>query len=198
MKLSLCVRLATKELRNNLRFSALFCLNLAIGMAGFLLLDTVKSSIESSIGNRSQVILGADLAISAYRPLTAQEQEAIAFLRDETQNAVKEISFMSMAASPKATRLAEIRAIERTFPLYGEILFASNRNSTTNPMTAGKAWVSPEILIQLELQLGDQISIGQKQYEIAEVIADDPSASTVSFAVAPRIYVSIEDIDAHK
>ena len=59
-------KLALTELLNNRRFSLFFLFNLALGLAGFIALDSFKESLEIHLGKNSQAILGADLALTSY------------------------------------------------------------------------------------------------------------------------------------
>ena len=61
-------KLALRELLNNRRFSLFFLFNLALGLAGFIALDSFKESLDNHLGQNSQAILGADVALTSYLP----------------------------------------------------------------------------------------------------------------------------------
>jgi len=191
-------RLALRETLNSKRFAILFGLNLALGMTGFVVLDAVKSSIQLNMESRSQAIMGADISVSAYRPLTETELQSARSVIGRTMDEAREVSFMSMVASDKFSRLAEIRAIDKNFPMYGSIKLQQtgliSSGAAKDFSDSNKAWLAPELLLQLEVKLGEQIKIGQKYYVVSDVIEVDPTSSTVSFAVAPRIYVGVNGI----
>ena len=65
-------KLAWREIRNNRKFSAFFVLNLAIGLVGFLALNSFNSSIQSHLGRNAKGILTADIAVNATRPFTEE------------------------------------------------------------------------------------------------------------------------------
>ena len=62
-------KLALQELLNNRKFSLFFLFNLALGLAGFIALDSFKESLDVHLGKNSQAILGADIALSSYVPI---------------------------------------------------------------------------------------------------------------------------------
>ena len=68
-------KLALQELLNNQRFSLFFLFNLALGLAGFIALDSFKESLDVHLGKNSQAILGADLALTSYVPIDDQTLE---------------------------------------------------------------------------------------------------------------------------
>ena len=70
-------KLALKELLNNRRFSIFFLFNLALGLAGFIALDSFKDSLDNHLGKNSQAILGADLALTSYVPIDDKTIETL-------------------------------------------------------------------------------------------------------------------------
>ena len=62
-------RLALKELLNNRRFSIFFILNLSLGLAGFIALDSFQVSLDRHLTRNSKSILGADISISSRMPV---------------------------------------------------------------------------------------------------------------------------------
>ena len=61
------------EIVSSKRFTLLFVLNLALGLAGFISLDAFRVSIDQTMQQRSKKILGSDMGISARRPLSEEE-----------------------------------------------------------------------------------------------------------------------------
>ena len=64
-RLWLWFRLAFKELLNHRRFSIFFILNLSLGLAGFIALDSFQVSLDRHLTRNSKSILGADISISS-------------------------------------------------------------------------------------------------------------------------------------
>ena len=113
-------KLAWREIRNNRKFSVFFVLNLAIGLVGFLALNSFNSSIQSHLGRNAKSILTADIAVNATRPFTEEELRTIRKSL-EPINQSRQISFVSMSASGVNSRLSQIIAVDAGFPLYGEL-----------------------------------------------------------------------------
>ena len=192
------LRLAWRETINNRRFSILFCLNLSIGLLGFLTLDAFKTSIQRNLEGRSKAILAADLAVSAQRPLSDDEREIVSRALPAGAETGEELNFVSMASTPTASRLVEMRAVGPNFPFYGELELTNSGNVTGTTEKAihraTRAWVSPELLVQLGVNIGESIKIGDIDYVIDDTIKNDPSASSVSFAFAPRVFISVDSV----
>ncbi len=206
MNLGLAFRLAFREIRHNGRFSAAFTLNLALGLSGFVLLSLFHGAVLDSFSARSRSLLTADLAVSARRNLTAEElsraDEAIARRTGTSaarleENSTETRELYSMAASGHGSRLVEIAAIQEGYPLYGELVLRSGRtidsrsaNELLDPGAGGaKAWVSPELAIQMELKVGDTLTLGDERLTISDIVEKDTSTGWRGFSLAPRVYI---------
>lgn len=185
--------LAWLEIRGDLRFALSFTLSIAVGLIGFLTIDAFQRSLTEHLTASSQAMLGADLAITSPRPLTSEEAAQVNAILPVGTKTRNETSLMSMAASSAAARLVEIRAIDADFPYYGALSLRQQgtiNQSSTKDITQDKtAWIYPELLVQLNLKIGEQIKIGQTTLTVSDVIDDDPALSGLGFQIAPKIYI---------
>ena len=190
-------KLAWREIRNNRKFSAFFVLNLAIGLVGFLALNSFNSSIQSHLGRNAKGILTADIAVNATRPFTEEELRTISKSLEPIDQS-RQISFVSMSASGVNSRLSQIIAVDAGFPLYGELEL--QEKGVIGPREVAQAlkepviWVYPDLLTSLDLKLGDSLQIGTQMFKIADVVLQDPGTSFSTFGVASRIYMSYEQV----
>ena len=106
-------KLAIKELLNNRRFSTFFILNLALGLAGFIALDSFKVSLDNYLSQNSRAILGADLALTSYFPL---KENIIKNLED---------SFPDNSISSRRTSLFTMVSSQKIF-LHTQAAIAKN------------------------------------------------------------------------
>ena len=72
--MSLWLRLGWREIVRNPRFTALFVVNLALGLAGFLLITAFGGSLARHLDDNLREMLGADLVLRSSRQLSAEEQ----------------------------------------------------------------------------------------------------------------------------
>ena len=190
-------KLAWREIRNNRKFSAFFVLNLAIGLVGFLALNSFNSSIQSHLGRNAKGILTADIAVNATRPFTEEELRTISRSLEPIDQS-RQISFVSMSASGVNSRLSQIIAVDAGFPLYGELEL--QEKGVIGPREVAQAlkepviWVYPDLLTSLDLKLGDSLQIGTQMFKIEDVVLQDPGTSFSTFGVASRIYMSYEQV----
>ncbi len=192
-------KLALRELRNNRKFSLFFILNLAMGLSGFIALDSFKESLDLHLGKNSKAILGADIALTTYFPF---QEENIKYLESnlpENTKVTRRISLFTMVSSIKKSRLVEVIGVEELFPFYGKIFLKNNGivqddNHLKKLNLYDESWVYPELLNILNLSEDENIKIGEKNFLITDLVMDDPSSSMSSFGFAPRIYVGFSKL----
>ncbi|TFH24286.1 MAG: hypothetical protein E4H03_04025, partial [Myxococcales bacterium] len=157
------LKLALRDLRHQPAFAIFFVVNLALGLAGAMTLDGLQGSIERTLAGRSRSFLGSDVRVSSSRPLMAEERARIdavaeavvagdAGTRDGGVTA-ELVQMYSMVWAPGASRLAEVRAIDGSFPPQGSIVLAGagEVDDARRAELAGErgAWADPALLAQL-------------------------------------------------
>ena len=197
----LVLRLAWREIRNHPRFALFFAVNTALGFAGFVALDAFEESVARALTAGSQSYLGADVAVSSPRPLSAQEIAALDAEAGAGARTARAVVLFSMAGSGDRARLVELRAIDAAYPLYGEIEL--ERDASVETAIARRAlrdapgaWIDPPLLAQLGVAVGDTLRIGVETFWVQGVIARDGGRASSGFSIAPRIYVDLDRLGA--
>jgi len=193
-------KLALRELLNNRRFSLFFLFNLALGLAGFIALDSFKESLDTHLGRNSQAILGADIALTSFVPFEEKSLNILESQLPDNTLSTRKISFFTMVATKAQSRLVQVTGIEQDYPFYGKMIL--NNVGSVDPAKlkqsldlSVEAWVYPELLYMLELNAGEYIKIGEQSFRIADSVIVDPSSSFSSFGLAPRIYLGYSHME---
>ena len=187
-------KLAFRKLLNNRRFSIFFIFNLALGLAGFIALDSFKVSLDNHLGQNSKAILGADVALTSYVPFEENTLNVLEEKLPQNTLSTRKITLFTMVAAKNISRLVQITGVEDEYPFYGKMILKKNgivesENIEQSLKFSDEVWVYPELLFMLGLSVGESIKIGEKIFRIADTIIDDPSSSFSSFGLAPRIYL---------
>jgi putative ABC transport system permease protein len=198
----LWLQLAIKEIRNNFKFSIFFVLNLGIGLIGFIALDSFKNSIDEHLVNNSKSILTADIQISSSFPLTQQEHDLSESLLDtDILSTSDQISFLSMIAGTENSRMSTLIGIDENYPQYGEIILQnagpiSLSNARSELMNSDTIWVARDLMVILDLNVGQSLKIGDREFTIADIILEDPSSTISAMANFPAIYLGVQQIES--
>ncbi|MBF0302354.1 MAG: hypothetical protein HQK73_04895, partial [Desulfamplus sp.] len=135
------LKMAFKELKRNRGFSLFFILNLSIGLVGFIALNSFNNSLQSYFKDNLKEILTADIVVTSPRQLNETEIKLIDSTLGSDKRESRQISFFSMISSSESSdsgynsgsgkslkstnmtsKLANIIAIDKAFPLYGSII----------------------------------------------------------------------------
>jgi putative ABC transport system permease protein len=194
-------RLALKELFNHRRFSLFFIINLALGLAGFIALDSFQTSLDRHLTRNSKAILGADLAIIGQRPIEPDQRSALEARLPGPWESSNKITFVTMVSGPEQSRLVQLVAVEQGYPFYGKLVLGQqgrvgNEVVQQQLLEQGKLWVYPELLVMLGLNVGDTLRLGSQDYVIADTVLEDPSSAFNTFGVAPRVYMGVPQAQA--
>ena len=196
--MGLLFKLAWKELRHHRGLAFSFILNLSLGLVGFLTLDAFKASVSQSLELRSKAILGADLALSARRSLTQKEMDSALASLPKGSSVRQERSFFSMAWSGSSSRLVEIRSVDSHFPNYGSLWlkYAGEIKKGTGKsiIDAQEVWIYPEVSVQLGIDVGDTLTLGESTFRVSDIIERDPSVSNMNFSPAPKVMIGMNHL----
>lgn len=192
-------RLAWAEFRAMRALVFLLIMNLALGLSGFLILSTFQDSLKDSLRANAKANLAGDVAVSVRRQLTDKEIQTLKDNLPENAETSRLFEFFSMVASGPDSRLVQIKAVDENYPPYGEIKLRSGGTVTgaTAKVIANEAkiWVYPELLLQLNLKVGDKLELGGTSFEIADVVEEDSSQTFRMASLAPKVYAGRTQIE---
>jgi putative ABC transport system permease protein len=198
---SFVLRMARREIRASWRRLLFFFLCIAVGVAAIVALRSVIQSVRAGLGVEARALLAADMLVSADAPFSDVVEAAVA--REQAAGRVTvrsetvEINTMvrpAEPAGPPRAQMVELRAVEASFPLYGEMTLRDGAYAHALLRDHG-VLVRPELLAQLDIAVGDQILIGTAAFEVRGVIATEPGADLGVFSLGPRILVDRADLE---
>lgn len=166
----------------------------ALSSVGFFV-DRMRAGLTRD----AHQLLGADLLVGADQTLDpAWLQQAAQQKLNTAQTVV--FPSMALAGSGDAARsiLSSIKAVSDTYPLRGDLRIADSSNGAdrlaAGVPAAGTVWVDPNILSALQVNVGDQLKLGDRQFRIAAVIAVEPDRGSAFVNFAPRVMLSLADL----
>jgi putative ABC transport system permease protein len=186
--------MAWRDSRTSRKKLALFSCSIVLGIAALAAIGSLGSNLSQAIEDQTRALLGADLVLSSRDPFTLEEDQWMQRLGGEQS---REVSFSSMIYFPRTegTRLAQVRALSGGFPYYGRM--------ETQPAAAadqfrrqGGALVEETLLRQFDAKVGDRIRIGKLTTTVVGRLEKVPGENVALSAVAPRVYISSNDLPA--
>lgn len=182
------IKMAWRDSRRSRSKLLLFTTSIAIGIAALVAINSFKRNLDEEIQLQAKALLGADLEISSNRPFTTEQMGLIDSLGDERSSQTR---FGSMIYFPRTdgTRLVQVRGIRGFYPYYGKI--ETEPYWAAGDLTNGQyALVDEKLMLQFNVEIGDEILIGKLKFEIRGKLRNVPGQSGISTSVAPVVYVS--------
>ncbi|MFT6632009.1 MAG: putative ABC transport system permease protein [Bacteriovoracaceae bacterium] len=194
----IALKLAKREIKNNLRYWLFFALNLTIGLIGFTFIFLFRENVNNALSGRAKTLLSSDIAITGRRLLNDTERPLVQkYLNDKIVKQTDLTELYSMARSGKKgeerSRLTLIKAISGEFPLIGEIKLESGAIFSLDFISKLEAHprvvISPEISHQFKIKIGDYLSLGAQNFEVFGVIKSDSTSAMRGVSLAPKVYI---------
>ena len=195
------VSMTFRELRASWRRLAFFFLCVAVGVGGIAALRSLIQNVRVALTAEARTLTGADVYLRADRPWTDEVLEIVARrLEGLPGSATTEtVDTTTMARrveeSSTLTQVVELRAVQEGFPFYGRVVLRSGRPYSFDVLADHGAVVGPELLTQLDLNVGDQMAIGQVAFTIRDVVESEAGRQLGAFSFGPRVMVGYDDAD---
>lgn len=190
------VRFLIREILHSKSQAAVFVLCVALSLISIVAINSFRGDVQQSIARDARGLHGGDVMIHSHYELSqALEKELITLKRQEGVQAVRTWEFYSVARREdgRASLFSNIKAVEKNYPLYGDVELLSGRDFST-VLQAGKAIVGPALLNRLDLTIGDRLLLGESSLEIIDVISGESLRPVDFFNFGPRILVSAADL----
>lgn len=186
------LKMAWRDGRSSFSRLLLFMASILLGIAAVVSIQLFSDNLKDNIKEQSKALMGADFIIDSNQKPTDRAQAIIDSLGPDAS----EVNFVSMAAFPKTddTKLVRVRAIEGSFPLYGEI-DTEPANAANDYQSTGGALVDATLLLQFEIGLGDSIKLGKVTFPIIGKLKSIPGSTAISSSVAPTVLIPFEYLE---
>lgn len=191
--------MAVRETRASLRRLFFFFICIAVGVAAIVALRSVIQSVRGVFGAEAKSLIAADVLISTSRDWTPDARRTIegrlaaAGVVERTDTIETPTMVRPEDRSKAVAKMAELRAVQPGFPLYGSI---DLQGQTYSPaLLAGHGvLVRPELLTAIGVAVGDQIAIGKAAFTIRGLIVKEPGRGMGEFSLGPRLIIAYDDL----
>ena len=183
-----------RELRGGLAGLRILAVCLVLGVAALAGVGSLASAINAGLAERGRELLGGDVAVrTSGRFATAQEMAAITAL-GPVNEVVKLRGMAAREAEDGASGgdavLAEVKAVDDRWPLYGRV-----RLSGGGRIAPGLAAAQPALADKLGLQPGTRITLGQATLTYAGTLVEEPDRAADGFGFGPGLVIHRADLD---
>jgi putative ABC transport system permease protein len=193
--LSLPLRLALRELRGGLAGLRILAVCLVLGVAALAGVGSLASAINAGLAERGQFLLGGDVALRLSGQMPSAAQRAAADAIGTAGTVVKlrgMVSRKDTGTQYGDAVLAEVKAVDETWPLYGRIVIDASNQRRIRP---GYAAGQPALADKLGLKPGDRLMIGQAELIYAGTLIEEPDRAADGFGFGPGLVIHSADLE---
>jgi putative ABC transport system permease protein len=193
--------LAISLLRRNWRSGELKLLGFSLLLAVAVLsgISIFTNRLETTLISQSNSVLGADYIISGSQPQSADW----AMTADKAEiKRTQAAFFSSMVFAGDEMQLASIKAVDDGYPLRGTIeisrvAFAMNAADievAKGVPAPGEVWVDSRLLPLLQINLGDQVDVGEYRLKVTHVLIREPDSASPFSMTGARVIMNMADL----
>ena len=184
-----------RGLRQDLRSTELLWLVLALTLSVTALssVSFLADRMQRTFAFDARQLLASDLLIVSDQVLSEQ------FIQEAQRRNLRianTVVFPSMATVGTQSKLSSLKAVSPQYPLRGALKIQSP--STTSEVSSsplpGSIFLDKAMLGSLQAKVGDQITLGSRQFLIAGVLTQELDRGAGFMNFAPRVMMSLEDL----
>ena len=162
-------------------------LALSLAVACVLALGSIGDRMEKGLSQQSREFMAGDRTLRSSREVPA---EWIDEARRLGLTVGEQLSFATMTFAGDTPQLADVKAVDDTYPLYGQL---ETQPPGLKPQ-AGSVLLSPRLMALLNLKIGDTLDVGDATLRIAGEVIQEPDAGFNPFQMAPRLMMNTADV----
>lgn len=143
--------------------------------SALLALTLVSSNIQQFLKQDLQQLLGADMVVSSFSPLSQDQVKDLQ--QQSTAISVQRLLTVTLNKGKRWQRI-QLKVVDQAYPLMGEIGVRPSQDQPTGFTQAGpepgEIWLDPRALASLELKTGDEVLLGAQTFRISGVLEFEP------------------------
>ncbi|MCU7368410.1 ABC transporter permease [Pantoea stewartii] len=163
-------------------------LALTLAVACVLALGSISDRMEKGLSQQSRDFMAGDRTL---RSSTAAPTAWLDKARETGLSVSRQLSFMTMTFAGQTPQLAAVKAVENTYPMFGEL---KTQPPGLKPQP-GTALAAPRLMALLNLHVGDELDVGDTTLRITGEVIQEPDGGFNPFEMAPRLLINLADAD---
>ena len=161
---------------------------LTLAVACVLALGSISDRMERGLSQQSRDFLAGDKVLRSAHPA---DEQWLTQAKHDGLNVSRQLSFTTMTFAGDRPQLADVKATDTLYPLYGELI---TQPAGLRP-EPGEVLVASRLLSLLNLKVGDSLDVGDATLKVAGVVVQEPDNGFNPFQTAPRILINLADVD---
>jgi len=190
-------KIAWRESRSS-SFKFLFViLAVAVGVGSLTGVRGFSRAFREMLLSQARTLMAADMSLRVFELPTPQQSAAMDALAKSgvDRTWITETVTMASASVEKPPMLVSVKAVDpKKYPFYGQIRL-SPPAPLSHALTAETVAVSDDVLLRLNLKVGDTIRLGGQPFRIVGAVTYEPDRMLGTLNVGPRVMISRDGLE---
>jgi putative ABC transport system permease protein len=189
-KLRFSLVMALRETRATPAKFVFVMISVALGAAALTAVTGFNESVRYTLLREARSLMAGDISLRMPIEPSPQEKAFLEQLKLEGIDSTRVTETVSMASVGQGVPvLVSIKGADLTrYPFYGQLsLDPSNAHLDDDTVAA-----SDDLLLRLEIHVGDSITVGNRSFRIVARISKEPDRMTTGFTLGPRVLLTRE------
>ena len=186
------VRIAWRELRAARAKFLFVVLAVAVGVGSLTGVRGFSRAFSRMLLKEARTLMAGDITVRVFAMPDAAQQAALDDLaaRGVRRTWITETVTMAASAASPNPLLASVKAVDTAaYPFYGEVKLNPPQNLAA-ALHDNSVVVSDDLLMRLNVKVGESIRLGGLDFRVAGVVAAEPDRMTGSLNVGPRVMLT--------
>jgi putative ABC transport system permease protein len=170
---------------------------LVIAVASVTTVSFFADRVGRAIIRESSQLLGGDLVVVSDRPVDAVYVQQARQSGLQTSHSVR---FRSMTQFGGDSLLTAVKAVGPGYPLRGHLRIKTTSGGVDfkpdGIPQSGNVWIDERLMRRLGLSLADQITLGDRRFNVAALVSEEPESSAGFLNLAPRLIFNEQDLES--
>ena len=195
--MSMVFQLAWRLFKHEAKRGELTIILLAIvlSVASVLSLSLFSERLQGALTDRSAEFIAADRQLRSRTPV---DESWVVKASEFGLETAYQVSTRSMVFGDDELALSDLRAVDSAYPLKGAIKVTDRAfgvpEATTDSLEPGEVWLDSRMFQLLQIDLGDNVDIGDTSFTVTRVLSEIPDAGFSVFNTDPIALMSAEDL----
>ncbi len=174
--------------RQSFASSGIYLLIIALSLAisATTALKFSNDQVQQAVTLQAAKMQAADLVLSDNNPIAEQWLKHANNLKLKQSNVTQ---FGSMASTHDQFVMVNVKAIDSSFPLRGDL-----KISTSQKLQNDGIWLSKKAQELLKVKIGDQVQLADGQFKVTGIIEHDSNQEIGFSAFSPTVIISQADV----
>ncbi len=164
-----------------------------LSVAAVLSLSLFSERLQGALNERSAEFIAADRQLSSRKPI---EIEWLEQAKNQNLDVAEQVSTRSMVFANEQLQLVDLRAVSQTYPLKGSIKLSAEPfaigESIVEVPSMHEAWLDSRLFQVLNINIGDEIEIGDAVFTATRVLSEIPDAGFSVFNTDPMVLINLD------